>query len=234
MLQDISDLVAGRKPVQANPTPLSAIRTRAQKVSNLWIFDSPKNDRRLTVAGDVPFMHLVLLEGDTTVAGYDLVDDPFRISPGVTTNSGYVRVRCRDGTQYWLLVGRRGREAAGKTNAPTMPEDLHERAAEAGVQVHRRSEVELIGKEVLVDNWLILCAIMTRSRAYPSYREMECLLAALARHDTLRVSEVLAIAGIDPAIMLAVIAKALQMGSIETELGRRLFGMHSQLKRVRS
>lgn len=50
-------------------TPLSAIRSSSRKLSNIWIYNSPKNDLRLTVKGDVPFMHLILLEGDSTIVG---------------------------------------------------------------------------------------------------------------------------------------------------------------------
>jgi hypothetical protein len=232
MVQDVLDLVAGRRPVLANPTPLSAIRKRGQKVSNLWIFDSPKNDRRLTVSGDVPFMHLVLLEGDTAVAGYDLVDDPFNVSS--SSGGGYVRVRLRDGSQHWLLIGRHGRKKAGKPDKPAIPEQIQEKAASAGIQVYRRTELELIGQEILFDNWLTLCTIMTRARSCPSYLETQLLLAALDRHESLRVCDVLSQGNADPAIMLAVMAEALQSGIIQTELSRRLFGMHSQLRRVRS
>jgi hypothetical protein len=232
MVQDVSDLVAGRSPVQGNPTPLSAIRKRGQKVSNLWIFDSPKNDRRLTVSGDVPFMHLVLLEGEVAVAGYDLVDDPFNVSS--TSDSGYVRVRLRDGGQHWLLIGRHGRKKPGKADKPAIADQLHEKAAAAGVQVYRRTELELIGREILFDNWLTLCAIMTRARSCPSYLETQLLLAALDRHESLRVCDIVGLGNADPAIMLAVVAKALQSGIIHTELSKRLFGMHSHLKRVRS
>jgi len=132
------------------------------------------------------------------------------------------------------LVGRHGGKAAGKAAGAAIPEEIHQKAASAGVQVHRRSELDLSGKEVLFDNWLTLCAIMTRARSYPAYRETEQLLAVLDRHDELRVSDVLALPEVDPAIMLAVVAKALQIGSVQTELTRHRFGVHSQLKRVRS
>lgn len=232
MARGLSNHVPRQTSVASDPTPLSAIRKRKQKVSNLWIFESPKNNRRLTVSGDVPFMHLVLLEGDIAVAGYDLVDDPFKVSS--SSDSGYVRVRLHDGNQYWLLIGRQGRKNTGKADRPPIPDQLQEKAASAGVQVHRRTELELIGKEILVDNWLTLCAIMTRARSCPSYLETQQLLAALSRHESLRVCDVLALANVDPAIMLFVVAKALQSGAVQTELSRRLFGMHSQLKRVRS
>ncbi|MCD2516731.1 hypothetical protein LQ564_10470 [Massilia sp. G4R7] len=232
MVQEVSGQAVGRRGAQAEPTPLSAIRKRGQKVSNLWIFESPKNERRLTVSGDVPFMHLVLLEGDTAVAGYDLVDDPFSISS--SGDNGYVRVRLRDGGRYWLLIGRGTRTKPGRAEKAVIPEELEEQAAAAGVQVYRRTEVELIGQEILFDNWLTLCAIMTRARSCPSYLETQLLLAALDRHDSLRVCDVLGLGKADPAVVLAVVAKALQNGIVQTDLSRRLFGMHSQLKRVRS
>lgn len=228
----MSKHVPRQKSAAADPTPLSAIRKRKQKVSNLWIFESPKNNRRLTISGDVPFMHLVLLEGDTAVAGYDLIDDPFNVSS--SSEGGYVRVRLRDGGQHWLLIGRHDRKKPGKADQPAIPDQVHEKAAVAGIQVYRRTELELIGQEILVDNWLTLCAIMTRSSACPSYLETELLLAALDRHESLRVCDVMGLGNADPAIMLAVVAKALQSGIVQTELSKRLFGMHSQLKRVRS
>ena len=211
---------------------MTAIRKRASKVSNLWIFDSPKNSKRLTVSGDVPFMHLVLLEGDSSVVGYDLVDDPFNVNSDSQT--GYVRVRNRDGSEHWLVIRRNGRKRVSSSDYACVPEELRANAQAAGVEVHRRSELELVGKDILLDNWLTLCAIMTRARSYPSYIETERFLAVLARHDSLRVIDVLSTPGVDPAIMLAVVAKALQNGRVQTDLARTLFGMNSQLVRVRS
>lgn len=232
MVQSVSNLATNRGHGQEEVTPLSAIRKRASKVSNLWIFDSPKNSVRLTVSGDVPFMHLVLLEGDTDVAGYDLIDDPFNVTSD--SQAGYVRVRNRDGSEHWLVITRYGRKRAAGSGYASVPEALSEKAQAAGVEVHRRSELELVGKDILLDNWLTLCAIMTRARSYPSYLETERFLAALSRHASLRVSDALAMPGVDPAIMLAVVAKALQAGRVHTDLARTLFGMHSQLVRVRS
>jgi len=173
-------------------------------------------------------MHLVLLEGDTAVAGYDLVDDPFKVTS--SSDGGYVRVRSRDGSQHWLLIGRSARK---KSDQPAISEQVYEKAAASRVQVYRRTELELIGQEILVDNWLTLCAIMTRARSCPSYLETELLLAALGRHEYLRVCDVIGLGNAAPAIMLAVVAKALQSGIVQSELSKRLFGMHSQLKRVR-
>lgn len=232
MPQDSSSHFVGQSVETAEPTPLSAVRKRKQKVSNLWIFESPKNNRRLAVSGDVPFMHLVLLEGDITVAGYDLIGDPFNVSSD--SDAGYVRVRGRDGGEHWLVIGRQGQNLHSNEGSAAVSQSLREKAEFARVKMLVLSELELAGKDILLDNWLTLCAIMTRARAYPSYLETEQFLALFSRHGTLRVHDVLGIKGVDPAIMLAVVAKALQDGLIKTELSRRLFGMHSQLERVRS
>lgn len=231
MVQQVASQVAKSRPGHDSPTPLSAIRKRAQKVSNLWIFDSPKNACRLTVSGDVGFMHLMLLEGTTALRGYDLVDDPFKVSS--TTNEGYVRLRYHDGREEWLIIGRQSKRRAGQPRQETGHDSgVLAKAAAAGVELHWRSELELAGKEVLLDNWLTLCAIMTRARPYPSYMEQEIFLGQLKRHGALRVGDVLASPDVDNAIMLAVIARSLQNGMVETDLGRRLFGLHSLLNRV--
>jgi len=232
MVKAVLERVSSSAHARETLTPLSAIRKRAAKVSNLWIFDSPKNNRRLTVSGDVPFMHLMLLEGDTGVAGYELVDDPFKVASN--SDAGYVRVRSRDGAEHWIVIARSGRSSSGKERDPSIPEGLREKALSAGVEVHVRSELELLGKEVFLDNWLMLCAIMTRVKAYPTYRETELFLALMSRHGALRVQDVLADARADRSIMLAVVARALQEGTVHTDLTRRLFGTHSQLDRVRS
>lgn len=233
MVQHLASQVAEGRPRQDSPTPLSAIRKRAQKVSNLWIFDSPKNACRLTVSGDVAFMHLMLLEGTTTLRGYDLIDDPFMVSS--TNKEGYVRLRHNDGREEWLIIGRQSKTRAGEPHQQTERHSaVIAKAAAAGVVLHWRSELELVGKEILLDNWLTLCAIMTRARPYPSYMEQEILLGQLKRHGAVQVGDVLAAPNSDKAIMLAVIARSLQNGIVETDLGKRLFGLHSILRRVTS
>jgi hypothetical protein len=218
-------------PSQGTLAPLTAIRKRAQKVSNLWIFDSPKNARRLTVSGDVGFMHLILLEGDISLAGYDLIDDPFKIESHDT--NGYVRLRYHGGRETWITVGRQRVRTANAKNVLEVDDTLQTKAAEAGVTLQRRSELELAGKEVFLDNWLTLCAMMTRARLYPSYLESERLLAHMAARETTIVSDLLAIPGVDRGIMLAVIARGLQNGWLATDLEQRLFGLHTKVKRVR-
>jgi hypothetical protein len=231
MVQGVSSAAHANGPGQNTVAPLTAIRKRAQKVSNLWLFESPKNGRRLTVSGDVGFLHLVLLEGDPGVDGYDLIDDPFRI----TSNSphGYVRLRHRDGTQAWLTFGRQRARGSSEDEPDARDDSLRARATEAGVPLLHRTDVDLHGREHLIDNWLTLCAIMTRARSYPCHIETERFLSCFVRHDSPTVASMLAMHGIDHGVMLAVIAKALQSGRYAADLERQLFGPHTQIKRVR-
>jgi len=39
----------------------------SNKLASIWFFYSPKNDRKLTLVGDMLFMKAVLLEGDPSV-----------------------------------------------------------------------------------------------------------------------------------------------------------------------
>jgi hypothetical protein len=231
MVRGVSSAAHTDGPRQSTVAPLTAIRNRAQKVSNLWIFDSPKNNRRLTVSGDVAFLHLVLLEGDPNVSGYDLIDDPFRI----TSNSqqGYVRLRLKDGSQAWLTLGRHRTRDTSNDDQACRDSVLQAKASNAGVALIHRTELDLAGRDVLIDNWLTLCAIMTRARSYACHVETERFLSCFARYDAPSISSMLAMPEIDPGVMLAVVAKALQSGRYSADLDRQLFGPHTHISRVR-
>lgn len=230
MVRGISSATHACGTGQSTVAPLTAIRKRAQKVSNLWIFDSPKNNRRLTISGDVAFLHLVLLEGDSNVLGYDLIDDPFRI----TSNSqhGYVRLLLKDGSQAWLTFGRRRTRESASDDPGPRDSTLQVKANDAGATLIHRTDLELAGREIFIDNWLTLCAVMTRARPHPCHLETEGFLSCFARHDAPSVSSMLAIPEVDPGVMLAVIAKALQSGLYGGDLERSLFGTSTQIRRV--
>jgi hypothetical protein len=229
MAKSVSPAARTDEPGQSTVAPLTAIRGRAQKVSNLWIFDSPKNNRRVTVSGDVAFLHLILLEGDADVVGYDFIDDPFKITSN--SSKGYVRLRHLDRKDTWLTLGRhRPRDSAG-ASAGQDEDSLESKAKEAGVTLIHRTELELSDRATLIDNWITLCAIMTRARSYPSHIERDRFLSCMTKHGSPRVVDLLAEPGIDPAMMLAVIAKALQSGRYVADLDRATFGLHTHIRR---
>lgn len=108
------------------------------------------------------------------------------------------------------------------------------KADAAGVVVRIRTDSELLGKEVLFDNWITLCSLMTRARWFPTFKETEVFCSYLECHPHVRAGTLLKLPGVDPALMLAVIAKALQQGRIQTELSKRLFSMDSDLEWVQT
>lgn len=218
--------------VRVHPSPRTAIRRRASKVANLWIFDSPKNSCRLTVVGDVPFMHLVLLEGRPQVLRYQLIGDPFNVM-GATRDSllpGYVRVENADSPEMWLHIKRsairEGRALAGKQAG----EAVRAAALAAGATYAEYTEIDLQGRETEFENWLILCACITRAKGHPDYIERATFAEAFVTNRTVSVRTLLAASEVDPAIMLAVIAKSLQQGLAITELQRSVFGLDSLIQ----
>ena len=98
-----------------------------------------------------------------------------------------------------------------------------ERAASAGKKYRVLTERDLAGKEILFDNWLYLCAAITRCRGRPRYREAETLFAQLKRLHACRLDELMQIEGIDAALMLASIAEMLQKGTLKTDLESSFF-----------
>jgi hypothetical protein len=209
---------------------LAAMRKRGSRVANLWIFESPKNGRRLRIAGDVPFMHIVLLEGDVDVTTYRFVGDPFNLD-GIKTDStlpGYVLLTYRDGRQEWGHFTRKSATAGPKMDA------LRGAAATAGATFRVRTELDLRGQEVHFDNWLTLCAVITRARHISCHQEAKIFSEHVRGGGSCKVGELIGAPDVDPALMLAVVAKALQAGYISTNLTSRLFDFGSVITGAKS
>ncbi|TWI69132.1 hypothetical protein IP91_00198 [Pseudoduganella lurida] len=219
--------------VGAQPSPITAIRRRASKVANLWIFESPKNDRRLTIVGDVPFMHLILLEGTPEVLRYQFVGDPFSVMGAEREASlpGYVRVENSDGPDTWLRIKRSGARPGRASSPDSAGEILCAAASAAGASYAEYTEDDLRGRETEFENWLILCACTNRAKGHPDYTERAAFVEALEASRTASVRSLLTASNVDPAIMLAVIASSLQQGVASTDLQGRLFGLDSEIQR---
>lgn len=219
---------------QRHVSVTSALKARKNFVSNIWVMDSPKNNKRFIVEGDVAFMHLILLEGDTSVLRYDA--DPLPVTAVVDGESRRTKldaiVYFEEGRMEWWEFkrspdagpGRRGR-ARPQLSAQAQA------AAAAGVPYRVLTEHELQNKQVLFENWLLLCAAITRARHHSTFREAKILDVRLATHGALTLAALLQDGECDPALMLALIAKLLQQGLLQTDLETRLFGMDSMLKR---
>lgn len=207
---------------------LQRINERGRKPFNLWIFESPKNGRRLTIDGDLNFMLCVLLEGDPSVAGYKVRPSPFRIPVGgdLVEVCPDLEVERRDGSNEWWEVTR---STSSRSKAPAPPSVLAGAAEPGGAVYVKRTERDVAGKAVAFDNWLLLCAAMTRARHYPSHREARVLRGHLDSSGKVSVRELLQQDGIDRALMVATIARFLQAGRVSANLDTRLFSEETLL-----
>jgi hypothetical protein len=205
-----------------------AIRKRKKAVANIWFFDSPKNEKRQIISGDLAFMTFVLLEGDQSVRSYDPRPGPVSISyEGVTKEvsaGGYVYYK--DGGTEWLDFQYR--------NNPKKLSDESRllgplAAKERGMQYQLRTKNDVRNKAVLFDNWLNLCAGISRCRSVLLFKELDFILDATNETQT-TVGKLLE-AGMDRACMFAAIGISLQRGSVCTDLERVLLGNDSVLKR---
>lgn len=212
---------------------MPALKSRKSTQSNIWIFESPKNDQRFIVEGDVAFMHLILLEGDLSVVSYD----PTAVLACASNHAAQPRtsshavVYFTDEHREWWEFKRSNQKNPHKGSRAARQAEAMAYAAAAGIPYRVLTELDLRNKEVLFDNWLLLCAVMNRARHRPMFSEADILHHRLAAHSSITISSLLQEAGIDPALMLAVVAKSLQQGIVQTELDREFFGPNSMISR---
>ena len=208
------------------------IRARGRHQSNIWVFDSPKIGRRFSVAGDVAFMHIVLLEGDVNAIGYEPAPQPVMGTAGgepyETTLDAIVSFQ--GDRQEWWEFKRSSEADASRTGRSRKQLDAQsESAASAGKKYRILTEKDVVGKEFLFDNWLHLCAAITRCRARPRFHEAEVLYSRMRTSRSCRLDELMRADGVDPALMLASIAEMLQKGGLRADLTGSLFGCSSIL-----
>ncbi|SPA53923.1 hypothetical protein [Cupriavidus taiwanensis] len=179
---------------------------------NLYVFESPKNDKRLAVFGQVCFWHLMLAEGDPQIRRYILCSD-FASAASV---SEAVDVHFMDETiERWYFC-RRG-----------LPEE-----DQCPYPVVIKTEAQIRAAGLLPQNWRFLCAARTRAHGKYAGKELLVLRGLFEGRHTVALSEVIAQPGIDFAIMLAAIAQQLAVGTLRTELTKQLFSRRSLLSRI--
>ncbi|OWW18072.1 hypothetical protein [Noviherbaspirillum denitrificans] len=214
----------------------SAIRARASFKSNLWLFDSPKNNKRAIIEGDVAFIHTVLLEGNTSVANYDINPPPViaEIDGEVRQTTLDTIVYFRDGREEWVEY-KRSEDTGPSRKGRAVPQlnAQAQAAARAGKTYNTRTEKDLLGKELLFDNWLHLCGSITRARRYSTYTEERTIKSMLDLHGEIPVSALFDSPNCDPGLMNAALAKYLQQGLIDVDLVNKLL-THGTVIRWRS
>lgn len=226
--------VVVKHPHERHISPTKALRRRGGFPANIWVFDSPKNNLRMTIAGDVAFMGVVLLEGDIDVEKYVFqspltTTDTAAKTVGRTSNA---MVYFRNGTSEWREF-RRAKDipADGGRKPRSRAGEQAQAAAAERVAYRLVTEKDLLGTEYRFDNWLLLCAAITRTRAYLKNAELVALRNTLKVQDNVLLGNLLELPGIDSSLMLGVIASQLQKGVLECDLDSRLLGIDSIISR---
>lgn len=203
-------------------TVIDRINRRGRTQSNLWIFESPKNSKRLSINGDLNFMLCVLLEGDTSVAGYKVAPGPYHIAiDGVSTSVvPDLEIERQTGPIEWWEV-KRSQAKKHKNGAP--PSTLARASEITGSLYCDRNDKHVAGKAIAFDNWLLLCAAMTRARHFATHREASVLRRHLSDTGKVSVRELLADSTIDRALMIATVARFLQAGRATADLDNMFF-----------
>lgn len=184
-------------------------------------------------------MHSVLLEGDVSVAGYDIHPPPRSFDSNgkeIQIKVDAIVYRHGGGVEWWNFRWNQKRSGKRKAHAAEHdPENVSECAAhKTGATYVVKTERDLLGKEILFDNWLTLCAAITRCRGHFLGREAEEFARRLSLQHSVTLGNLLAIPKIDVALMLAVVATSLQRGTTRTNLHSQLVGPMSLLSRVAS
>lgn len=198
-------------------------RFRRHFSANLWVFHSNKNRRYLYIEGDVAFMHCVLMEGMPEFASYRPPLNP-ALDAGHSALALLPHSVARDqaGHQTWFGYLRRGPRGGPELKARR--EALISRAAAEHAQCQFVSEQLLEQHRFLFDNWLVLSRAMTAAANYPREAEAKALTAMLTSEAWFELGKALRLPHCDPAMMLALIARELQLGQLQANLTSELIG----------
>ena len=203
------------------PKVFSSIKARGSHPSNLWFFDSPKNGKRFTFTSDVAFMHFVLLEGDFAVSGYLPEPPPVRtlIDGEIRETRLDAHIYLVDGHVDWFEF-KREQDSGPSRKGRSRPQlsAQAQAAAEAGARYVVRTDKDLIGKDVLFDNWLTICANINRCKKFSIYLEAEAIAKIASSKSAFTFGELHRFPNIDTALMNAAIGTALQRGVISCDL----------------
>ena len=184
--------------------------------TNIWFNHSPKNDRLQAITGDLPFYLTVLLEGDQEVESYV----PSEFDHQHSTESIRVAYRCGR-TEVWS-VRRKGSKGAAEVARALSVGEMDART------VKLKTDDDIRGREIAIDNWLLLCSAITRARLVEKSLEIAALRDRITQCRSASLEELLSL-GKCRAAMHAVIAASLQRGLLHTNLETFLFGGSSIL-----
>lgn len=225
-------LSAKRLRVSTSSSPMQAATQRGASVANIWHFQSPKNKKRFIFVGDMAFMYAVIIEGDANVEAYQIngIQVDICVEGTVQSLTPAIQVQLTNGTTEWIdFQSVRGR---GKVSAKIGHIFQVLRPSSSGIY-RIVTDKQLLGSYVLFENWLNLCGMINRcSHLYPTHED-EVLLSTVQQKERIQLSVLLNSEGVDPARMLASVARALQAGIITADLSKSHLTPTAELRRCR-
>lgn len=214
---------------------MSAVRGRESKMANVWIFDSPKNGKRIGVEGDLAFVSMILYEGDFNIEWYRA--EPCEVWKNI--NNKPIKFVCDvcihyiDGHEEWIKFvtnDKKDHNSAEQNftgEACEMPDCV---ASQDIYRVVRRSDVEK--RLIEFDNWLLLCSALTRARGFSRFAETDVLYKTIIGQGECSIGKLLKTPNIDPAMMLAAIAEGLIKNQFECNITKQLISLETTISRA--
>lgn len=197
----------------------SALKDPARKNSNVWFFDSPKNGRRMSILGDLSFIHAVLMEGDLGVVSYKNASAEIieLDNPNAIPFKAVFLVAFADGSHKWLSFSNDdGKDITSNKMCALNSE------RSVSYQHIVKSQKSFQGCEILFDNWLNLCAMINRCRMMSTFKETDALKQFFRLHSGAMLKDIFSIANLDRAKVLASIAIMLQNGILVADLEAKI------------
>lgn len=184
---------------------------------NIWGFYSPKNEKLITLLGDVTFIQAVLLEGDPEVISYSIQSE---IDTDEDHSFGRLLIALKhDGAMDWLFCCRHeSTTKSSSTKFKVILEKERLRAEKAGGRFCVRTEKDFASRMTEFWNWLALCTAMTRARDFNQENEFATLMSHMNMHKSCTFHGAMGMSKVDPALMVAVAAKQLALGLIKCDM----------------
>lgn len=217
MSKDSKVTLATELEIRESIADIRAALQEGPILPNIWGFYSPKNEKLITLLGDVTFIQAVLLEGDSEVISYSVQSE-------IETDEDHCFGRLlialkRDGAMDWLFCCRHeSTTKSGSTKFKTILERERVRAEKAGGRFSVRTEKDFASRMTEFWNWLALCTAMTRARDFNQENEFAVLSSHLKKHNSCSFHGAMGMPEVDPALMVAVTAKQLALGLIKCDL----------------
>jgi hypothetical protein len=210
----------------------NSIQQRKNHSAYYWIFDSPKNNARISIEGDLPFMFAVLLEANTSIERYEFrtVTAIGKASKTMIVDKPVLKIVSTAGVEQWKTFSQDN--YTGKRNSVFLHDEIYcYEERNSAVEVHHGviTPKEIKNKETLFENWLQLCAAINRCRGQSTVSASRIFTDCITNHPITTVENILSSSSADRAVMLAVLARCLQAGIVTANLETRLFGLKTKI-----